>query len=128
MNINGNYSSIEQITATYLNNQPQTKVSNDDAKISFEEIFRQKSAPKLKFSKHAGARLEERNISLTDEQMERLESATERAGKKGIRDSLMLMDNMAFIVNVKSSTVITAMDRAETKDNIFTNIDGAVIA
>ena len=65
---------------------------------------------------------------MTDEQMERLESATERAGKKGIRDSLMLMDNMAFIVNVKSSTVITAMDRAETKDNIFTTIDGAVIA
>ena len=59
--------------------------------------------------------------------MKRLDEATVRADEKGIKESLMLMDNMAFIVNVKNSTVITAMDQTDNKDNIFTNIDGAVI-
>lgn len=132
MNINGNFSSIEQITRTYLNNQVQKDAAaNDNANISFEEILKQKSIEKsegLKFSKHAGERLEQRNITLSDDQIKRLEDATAKADEKGIKESLMIMDNMAFIVNVKNSTVITAMDQTENKENVFTNIDGAVIA
>ena len=63
----------------------------------------------------------------SDTQMQRLEEGTRRAGEKGIKDSLVLVDSLAFIVNVPSSTVVTAMDQSETKENIFTNIDGAVI-
>lgn len=126
MNINGNFSSIEQITGSYLNNKVQHNPENDKQKTSFDEVFKEKSE-KLKFSKHAGARLEERNITLSDEQMERLEAATAMAGKKGISESLMLMDNMAFIINVKNNTVITAMEQADNKENVFTNIDGTVI-
>ena len=132
MNINGNFSSIEQITRTYLNNQVQKDAAaNDNANISFEKILKQKSIEKsegLKFSKHAGERLEQRNITLSDDQIKRLEDATAKADEKGIKESLMIMDNMAFIVNVKNSTVITAMDQTENKENVFTNIDGAVIA
>lgn len=128
MNINGNFSSIEQITGAYLNNQVQKNAdTNKNSNISFEEILKQKFVG-LKFSKHAGERLEERNITLSDDQMKRLEKATAKADEKGIKESLMLMDNMAFIVNVKNSTVITAMDQTENKENVFTNIDGAVIA
>ncbi len=68
-----------------------------------------------------------RNINLTDSQIQRLEEGTQKASKKGIKESLMIMDNMAFIVNVTNSTVITAMDQTEQRENIFTNIDGAVI-
>ncbi len=50
-----------------------------------------------------------------------------KAGQKGIRDSLVLVDQLAFIVNTKSNTVITAMDQTEADENIYTNIDGAVI-
>ena len=39
----------------------------------------------------------------------------------------VLVDDIAFIVNVPSKTVVTAMDQAETNSNVFTNIDGAVI-
>lgn len=126
MNINRNFSSIEQITGSYLNNKVQHNPENDKRKTSFDEVFNEKSE-KLKFSKHAGARLEERNITLSDEQMERLEAATVMAEKKGISESLMLMDNMAFIINVKNNTVITAMEQSDNKENIFTNIDGTVI-
>lgn len=127
MNINGNFSSIEQITGAYLNdNRVKPQSRNGVKTTSFDEIFREKNE-KLKFSKHAGARLEERNITLSDEQMKRLEEATVKAEKKGIQESLILMDNMAFIINVKNSTVITAMDQTDNKENVFTNIDGTVI-
>ena len=76
---------------------------------------------------HAANRLSDRKIELTDEQLERLNDGTKKAGQKGIRDSLVLVDQLAFIVNTKSNTVITAMDQTEADENIYTNIDGAVI-
>ena len=48
--------------------------------------------------------------------------------ERGIKDSLILVDQLAFIVNVPNHTVVTAMDQTENKNNVFTNIDGAVIA
>ena len=79
----------------------------------------------IKFSKHANMRLNDRDINLSGEQMQRLESALASARQKGIRDSLVLVDNIALVVNVNSNTVITALEKEQ--QNIFTNIDGAVI-
>ena len=124
MNVNGNFSSIEQVTQTYLSNPKAVSVRESGK--TFEEVFKEKSEG-LRFSKHAGERLAMRNINLTDSQIQRLEEGTQKASKKGIKESLMIMDNMAFIVNVTNSTVITAMDQTEQRENIFTNIDGAVI-
>lgn len=124
--------SIEQLQDQYLNGQPkQTKQINDNGS-SFRDILEAKSGirtqgSELRFSKHAVSRLETRDISLDDKQVERLNKGVERADGKGIKDSLMIMDQLAFIVNVPSRTVITAMDQTETNENIFTNIDGAVI-
>ena len=69
----------------------------------------------------------DRNISLTKEQLDRLERGTKKADEKGIRESLVIMDNLSFIVNIKNRTVITAMDQSENEENVYTNIDGAVI-
>ena len=60
--------------------------------------------------------------------MGRLQAGAEKAGEKGIRDSLVIVDQLAFIVNVPNRTVVTAMDSTATDENIFTNINGAVIA
>mgnify|MGYP001123913546 FL=1 len=98
--------------------------------VSFQDILAEKSGRTeggLKFSKHAANRLADRNIRLTDEQIGRLSDGTQKAGAKGIRESLVLVDQLAFIVNIPNQTVVTAMDQAETQANIFTNIDGAVI-
>ena len=97
--------------------------------LSFSDILKQKQegvTGSLKFSKHASIRLEQRGISLTDGQVKRLEDGTMRASMKGIKDSLVIVDDMAFIVNVPNQTVVTAMDSKNTAENIFTNIDGAV--
>ncbi len=59
--------------------------------------------------------------------MERLNMGAAKAGAKGINESLVIVDSLAFIVNVPNQTVITAMDQTETSANVFTNIDGAVI-
>ena len=122
-NIVNNYSSIEQLTNQYLNKQKSTDKKTND--ISFEEILKQQTQP-VKFSKHASMRLTQRNINLSDQSM-RLQKGIAAADSKGVNDSLVLVDDIAFIVNVPSKTVVTAMDQAETNSNVFTNIDGAVI-
>lgn len=132
--ITNQFTSIEQVTNQYLNNQPRPSGKVLEQKgLSFEEILRQKQQLKpaetsnLKFSKHASNRLEERAIELSDEQVTRLNEGARKASEKGIKESLVIIDSLAFIVNVKNHTVVTAIDQTTTNENIFTNIDGAVI-
>lgn len=127
--ITNQFSSIEQVTSQYLNNKTVNNTSQS-TDVSFEEVLRQTALERetgLKFSKHASMRLNERDITLTQNQSTRLENGVDAASKKGINDSLVLVDNLAFIVNVPNKTVVTAMDQTETNSNVFTNIDGAVI-
>ncbi|HEX3047301.1 MAG TPA: flagellar biosynthesis protein, partial [Bacillota bacterium] len=56
-----------------------------------------------------------------------LRDAVNKAEAKGARESLILMDQMALVVSIKNRTVITAVDNESLKDNVFTNIDSAVI-
>ncbi|MDR0305790.1 MAG: hypothetical protein LBI42_03020 [Chitinispirillales bacterium] len=95
---------------------------------SFGEIFKSKISEELKFSAHASSRLKSRNIEMTPEIMGKLEKAVEGAKSKGARDSLVLVDDLAFIVNIPNKTVVTAMDGESIRDNVFTNIDSTVIA
>ena len=128
--INNQFTSIEQITDRYLGTGKGNSAVNVSG-LSFEEILKQKQdvseSLELKFSKHATLRLADRGIELTDAQLERLNDGAQKAGQKGIRDSLVIVDNLAFIVNVPNKTVVTAMDSRETEENVFTNINGAVI-
>jgi flagellar operon protein len=84
-------------------------------------------AQKLSFTKHAQMRMSERNINLTERHLERLDQAVKKAGQKGVKDTLILMDQMAFIVSVINNTVVTAINGDDIEGNVFTNIDGAVV-
>lgn len=126
---NNGFLTIEQLQDQYLNGvKGNTPVKNTDGK-SFQEILEsaQSSSREVRFSKHAAQRLSNRNIELTQNQKERLQAGTAKASQKGIRESLVLVDQLAFIVNIPNNTVVTAMQQNETDENIFTNIDGAVI-
>ena len=83
--------------------------------------------PPLKMSAHAQTRLASRNIPWGANETARLHAAVARAESKGARESLVLLDGTALVVSVKNRTVITAVDAASLKDNVFTNIDSAVI-
>lgn len=80
----------------------------------------------LSFSQHAVNRLQERGISLERQQLERLESAVQKAASKGARESLIMMDNVAYVVSIVNRKIITAVDDGSMKDNVFTNIDSAI--
>lgn len=128
---NSNYLTALQLQEQYQNSHKQIKVQDlqQNQGLSFQDILKNKTNVdmELKFSKHASVRLEQRGIQLTAGQMERLSDATAKAGQKGIRDSLVIVDELAFIVNVPNHTVVTAMESTEAISNVFTNIDGAVI-
>ncbi|AZK47790.1 TIGR02530 family flagellar biosynthesis protein [Paenibacillus lentus] len=91
---------------------------------TFEEMLQDRL---LHFSNHAVKRLEQRGIRLQPEQLHQIESAIDDAAAKGAKDSLILMKDMALIVNVHNRTVVTAMDGNSMKGNVFTQIDSAVI-
>jgi flagellar operon protein len=93
---------------------------------SFNQVLAQELTG-VKFSQHAIQRLSSRNIQLDHGDLAKISGAVDKAAQKGARDSLILMDNLALVVSVKNRTVITAMDGANIRDNVFTNIDSAVI-
>lgn len=140
--INNNINSIERM-AEVISKRKKQDVNASYAGPSFTEILsRQKSIDEIvsdrtdvkktvtgqiRFTKHADARLTQRDIRLTDDQMTRLEEGTKKASDKGIKESLVLVDDLAFIVNTDKKMVITAIDQNSSEDNIYTNIDGAVI-
>ena len=130
---NGQFPSIEQVSGQYLEANRGSRQTVNGSGKSFAEVLAGKQSgqgrvEELKFSKHASNRLSERNIELSDSQMDRLKAGWQAAGEKGINESLVMVDQLAFIVNVKNQTVITALTGDEGGQNVFTNIDGAVIA
>src|SRR5688500_12090506 len=82
----------------------------------------------VRFSAHAQQRLDQAAVHLDPQAMSRLEAAVEKAGLKGGKESLILLDDLAFVVSVKNRTVITAVGADRMADNVFTNIDSVVIA
>lgn len=110
-----------------VNNSNTVNFVGDKAKSSFDEIFNSE-LEKVKFSSHALKRMESRNINIGNAELTKLQNALEKAESKGAKDSLIMMDNTAFIVNVPNRTIITALDVKESKENVFTNIDSVVFA
>ena len=98
------------------------------SKADFKELLQKQinQNDKLQFSKHAKERIASRRINVTDVQMEKLTSGLEKAADKGSKDSLIMVDGVAYVVSVENNTVITAIDDQNVKENVFTNIDSAV--
>lgn len=82
--------------------------------------------PKVAFSKHAITRAEERGIEITPDLVDQLRGSMIRAQAKGATNILAMDGSKAFIINVPHAKVITAITQEEMRENIFTNIDGAV--
>ncbi len=97
---------------------------------SFAEVLSKQTAAvePPRFSRHALQRLQQRGIQLGAPALQRLSEGVSRAAGKGSRDSVVFVDNTAFVVSVANNTVITAVGSEHMKDHVFTNIDSAVIA
>lgn len=111
-----------------VHNQVTKKVESKDKQSFLEHLQRATiNTGNLKVSKHATERLAERNIHIPEQEWERISAKVDEANKKGIKESLVLTEQAAMIVSAKNRTVITAMDRTEAKDQLFTNIDGTIV-
>lgn len=123
--VNKSFVSIDEIRSKLNGGAGQVaeQTSSDSGK-SFDRVLLDK-ADQIKFSRHAAKRLETRNISISEEQKARLENAAEQAMEKGMTESLVMVDDLAFILNVRNKTIVTAVN--DTANAVFTNIDGAII-
>ena len=121
------YIPAEGVSKVSPNKVPLDK---DSGNIAFDDLLQKEISgnKEIKFSGHAQSRLRTRNINFTESQMQRISNAVDKAEQKGSRDSLLLVDNVAAVVSVENRTVVTVVDEASLKDNVFTNIDSAVIA
>ena len=108
-------------------NENFNSVNIRDNADNFSNIF-QEELNKVKFSNHALKRLESRQIKLSNNEVNKIQDAVQKAELKGSKDSLVMMNNTAFIVNVPNRTVVTALPVEESNENIFTNIDSVVFA
>ena len=81
----------------------------------------------VNFSAHARARLHSRGVQITEAKLDALSDAIDKADAKGARESLILSDEAAYVVSVKNRTIITAFDRDNLRDGVFTSIDSAVV-
>ena len=82
----------------------------------------------LQFSNHAQQRIERRDIDLDPARLDRLNSAVNKAAEKGSRNSVVMLDDLAVVVDVRGRTVVTALNAQQGKEKVFTNIDSVVIA
>lgn len=93
---------------------------------AFQQVLKQEITG-IKFSQHAQQRLRVRNIQMTDRELQKVNDGLAKVAGKGGREALFLMGDLAMVVNVPNKTVITVMDGQSLKDNVFTNIDSAII-
>jgi len=120
-----------RITNNNLNpqNPSGVKIQKSSTQIDFAEALTKKTEEQaIRFSNHAQKRLQSRAIQLGDDGLARLAQAVEKADKRGGKESLVLMDDLAFIVNVKERLVVTAIDSNERGEGVFTQIDSVVLA
>ncbi len=108
-----------QSVSTSVSQQPQS----DFATLLNEKL----ASSDVKFSKHATMRMSQRGVDCSEGLIEDLNGAVEKAREKGAKDIVVIGRDNAFIVNVPNNIVVTTMDSKEMRDNIFTNIDSAVI-
>ncbi|MGN0620659.1 MAG: TIGR02530 family flagellar biosynthesis protein [Porcipelethomonas sp.] len=116
------------VTTGIPHTSPQD-VADSVSSRSFKDILEDKinNVSGVSFSRHAMNRVMEREIDLSGSSLERLNEGVKLAGEKGLDDTLILMDNAAFIVSVKNNIVITTVNKEEMTGNVFTNIDGTVV-
>lgn len=115
---------IQQLQAYHsltLPKKEETKVQQE----SFKDIL--STFDNIKISKHAKQRMAERDIKISNKQWNDIETKMKEAKKKGVTDSLVVMDHATLLVSTKNNTVVTALNHDEASSRIFTNINGTIL-
>jgi flagellar operon protein len=117
---------IKKISGLNNNIQPSCNLKKNENN-NFKDLLNEKLKNEVIFSKHANERVVERNIDISGDITEKLTEASVQAKEKGLKNVLVMIENQAFIISTAGNKVITAVNSEDLKENVFTNIDGAVI-
>lgn len=118
---------LERAQSGGVAGQPQTaRIAPAAQSPAFAETLAQ--VQDVRFSNHAQKRLQSREIALSDEHVNRLAQAIDKAEQRGGKSSLVMVDDLAFVVNVRERLVVTAVDSVHRGEGVFTQIDSVVIA
>ncbi len=82
--------------------------------------------PDVNLSSHAMKRLQERNIELDSNEFMKLKEAMGKLKNKGGHDSLIITNKAAYVVDVDKNMVVTAVDKNNMNENVFTKIDSTI--
>lgn len=125
--VNGNIVSVEPIGSLIKKTVVEEKNTNTDT--NFNSILDKAINKNESFviSAHAFERLNDRNITLNKDDMKAINDGINKALAKGCKDSVIIYKDTAYVTSIKNRTVITAVDKENCKQNIFTNIDSVVI-
>lgn len=120
---------IKQLENRLINSPQLNKNKINIERKGFGQVLEkiQNNEHNIKFTKHAIERMDNRDMVLNSEEMIKLETAFYKAEDKGVKDALILVGDKAFIASIKNKTIITTLNKEKLIDNVFTNIDGAVI-
>lgn len=121
--INGKLYSIDNFTMLPADNKKKTE-STDFKDVLNKEISKKDS---FLISNHAAERLKDRNISLNETDMNKINEGINKAVEKGSNESLILYKDLVLVASIKNRTIITAVDKDSSKGNVFTNIDSVVL-
>lgn len=118
---------ITDIQSLRLNHDKAVKEAKQGKE--FAELIQEKLDQNqgVRFSKHASERIRQRGVDVSGKLLTDLNQAVEKARTKGAKDVVVIGTKGAFVVNVPNNTVITTMTEREMRENIFTNIDSAVL-
>lgn len=121
--INGKLYSVDDFTTASPRDNKKTE-SADFRNILTKELNKSNS---FVISNHAAERLRDRNISLNESDMNKINEGINKAGEKGANESLMLYKDLILVASIKNRTIITAVDKDSSKGNVFTNVDSVVL-
>jgi flagellar operon protein len=118
---------IHQLQNHPLSQPIRKRPAQTDGQTKPFQSYLQEAKSTITLSKHAQKRINERNISIDEMQWTKIQSKMDQMKAKGVTDSLVVLKDAALVVNTKSNTVITALDRQEANDHVFTNINGTIL-
>ena len=125
--VNGRPQPVESMINSVNNHSSARKNNSINIKESFKELLEKELYGDLnyKISAHAKERVDA--LKLTEVDLKNIGYGIDKAKDKGSKNTLILYKDIAFIASCENKTLITAVDKARAKDNIFTNIDSMVM-
>lgn len=102
------------------------ELAGSQGTTEFDKLLKSQNSQELSISGHASKRLEQRSIQFDSNEYMKIKEAVSKLKGKGAKDSLIVTDKAAYVVDVKNNKLVTAVDRGSMNDNVFTKIDSTV--